>query len=658
MPAAFRRLFATVLMFCQSADPYALWLKFYPFLSEDFSHKYGSNAHRIHQLTVRSIERYLEAMGKSLSSFGLEHLDAQVDAKLKITRDVVDALDAPIPEECLTCRSRLNNEQNAAFLCIMQYVMEGKPGAFFIDGPGGTGKTFLYNALYAEIRLMNKIVLPTATSGIAAANIPSGRTAHSRFKIPLDSDAFLACDVPKQDLLLQDVCGNQIMFGGKIVVFGGDFRQVMPVVPHKSMKEDVDSSIVTSFLWQKFIKFRLVENIRARDDLPYSRFLLSLGNGELQESESAYVQLSANIAQFSESEEDLMCHLMRTTFPEMSDEQFQGESVTYKSFDVILNDSCNVYPTEFINSLCPGGMSPHELVLKENCPFILLRNLLPSSGLCNGTRLICKRFFPNVIQCVIATGQYKGDHVFIHRINLRPSGSVNYPFQFERKKFPIKLSFAMTINKSQGQTLNQVVVHLPRPCFSQGQLYVALSRAKRAKDVTVYYVKPPDQFPLGSVKNVVAYEVLKLAGIIKTGKTSSYLGGATYKGKEAYIKNMVENLMFNVDLHEVNLTYQGISMAIMELHTVTWRVAAHSALRKTAVYQKLILYAFFHFVGNPFMTRCIDSLVTEIMLTVMHVGNGSIYKHNMSCYISIPIQLILSCIYGTLTKVITLLIEF
>ena len=110
---------------------------------------------------------------------------------------------------------------------------------------------------------MNKIVLPTATSGIAASNIPSGRTAHSRFKIPIDSDASLACDVPKQgslacllketsliiwdeasmarkenveslDMLLRDLCDENTLFGGKLVVFGGDFRQVLPVLPRKT----------------------------------------------------------------------------------------------------------------------------------------------------------------------------------------------------------------------------------------------------------------------------------------------------------------------------------------------------------------------------------------------------------------------------------------
>ncbi|XP_021718628.1 uncharacterized protein LOC110686344 [Chenopodium quinoa] len=92
-------------------------------------------------------------------------------------------------------------------------------------------------------------------------------------------------------------------------------------------------------------------------------------------------------------------------------EKFPREYVVYKSYDSILDDNCILYPTEFLNTLCSGGMSPHELVLKENSPVILLRNIDPFVGLYNGTRLTCKRFFRNVIQCVIAIGHYQGVHM-------------------------------------------------------------------------------------------------------------------------------------------------------------------------------------------------------------------------------------------------------
>ncbi|XP_010687521.1 uncharacterized protein LOC104901629 [Beta vulgaris subsp. vulgaris] len=504
MPPAICRLFSTVLIFCQPSDPNALWLKYYAALSEDFSHKFPNFPEKVRHLTARAVEQYLEAMGKSLKAFGLEHLQGQEDDELRRTKDIVDALDAPIPQDCIDCRSKLNSAQQKAFDVIIHHVKQRKPGAFFIDGPGGTGKTFLYNALYAEVRLMNQIVLPTATSGIAASNIPFGRTAHSRFKIPIDSDASLACDVPKQgslaaliraasliiwdeasmarkenveslDMLLRDLCDATLPFGGKIIVLGGDFRQVLPVVPGKSQREAVNASLVSSVLWPKLIKFRLTENIRAREDPTFSSFLLSLGNGELQTEENGFVLLPSEIVTNPGENEDPINEITSLALPEldmneftidifttrailtpMNDdvdsinsvliEKFPGQAVIYKSFDTIFDDNCAIYPTEFINKLCLGGMSPRELVLKENCPVILLRNILPSAGLCNGTRLICKRFFPNIIECVITTGHHKGEHVLIPWIKLRPAVSTNYPFQFQRKQFPIKLSFAMTIN--------------------------------------------------------------------------------------------------------------------------------------------------------------------------------------------------------------------
>ena len=89
------------------------------------------------------------------------------------------------------------------------------------------------------------------------------------------------------------------------------------------------------------------------------------------------------------------------------------------SFNEVERDTQHLYQQEFLNSISPGGLPPHILRLKKGAPIMLLRNIDPKAGLCNGTRLICHGCFNNVIEAGILTGQYVGTRVFLLKIPLK-----------------------------------------------------------------------------------------------------------------------------------------------------------------------------------------------------------------------------------------------
>jgi ATP-dependent DNA helicase PIF1 len=146
----------------------------------------------------------------------------------------------------------------------------------------------------------------------------------------------------------------------------------------------------------------------------------------------------------------------------------------------------------------------------------LLRNIDPAGGLCNGTRLVVRGFQRNTVDAEIMVGDHAGKRIFLPRIPLCPSDDEMFPFQFKRKQFPIRLSFAMTINKAQGQTIPNAGVYLPESVFSHGQLYVALSRATARSNIRILVVRPGDKNANKKktkvngtyIKNIVYKEVL------------------------------------------------------------------------------------------------------------------------------------------------------
>uniref|UniRef100_A0ABD2WCW4 ATP-dependent DNA helicase n=1 Tax=Trichogramma kaykai TaxID=54128 RepID=A0ABD2WCW4_9HYME len=314
------------------------------------------------------------------------------------------------------------------------------------------------------------------------------------------------------DRLMKDICNSDKIFSGKIVILSGDFRQTLPIVRHDSRTQIIENCIKNSVLWDEFQSFSLFENKRltAKDD-NFKKWLLHVGEGKRSneyesENESIYI-LDDLICEFEEIiteiygrqiiTEDESTHdkvILAPTNVEVIElnnkilSKVEGDTREYLSIDAVSDEDgeslFSSVPIEVLNTLTPNGMPQHNLILKVGVIAVLLRNLNIDNGLCNGTRLKVIKLMKYSILCEIISGNKVGRNVIVPRIDF-VSATEDIPFKMTRRQLPVRLGYAMTINKSQGQSFNNVGVLLISPVFSQGQLYVALSRVRSRNNLKI-----------------------------------------------------------------------------------------------------------------------------------------------------------------------------
>ncbi|XP_060207250.1 uncharacterized protein LOC132635050 isoform X2 [Lycium barbarum] len=378
MPSYLRQLFAMLLLSNSMSRPEYVWQSTWQLLSEDILHEERvllSNPEaevsddELKNRCLQKLEKILKGCGRSFQDFLTMpkpvYSEEEVDSSNRLINDELRYDRRSLMAEHQQLLMNLTVEQKTVYDKIMTTVSEAKGGLFFLYGHGGTGKTFIWRTLSSGIQSRGDIVLTVASSGIASLFLPGGRTAHSRFAIPLN---------PTEDA-------------------------------------------------------------------------------------------TCNIKQALE----------------------------------------HVHTPEFLNSIKCSGIPNHSITLKVGVPVMLLRNIDQSSGLCNGTRLIITRLGNQVIEAKVLSGKMAGEKVFIPRMTLTPSDA-RIPFKFQRRQFPIVVSFAMTINKSQGQSLSHVGLFFKKPVFTHGQLYVALSRVTNREGLKIL-VYDDDGKITNEAKNVVYKEV-------------------------------------------------------------------------------------------------------------------------------------------------------
>ncbi|GJY43931.1 CC-NBS-LRR resistance protein [Tanacetum coccineum] len=344
--------------------------------------------------------------------------------------------------------------QNALFVyeSVMSAVEMGDGGMFFLYGYGGTGKTFIWKTLSAALRSKGEIVLNVASSGIAALLLSGGRTAHSRFAIPINiheesfcsvnpnSDlaalikkakliiwdeapmihkhCFEALDRTLRDILrLSDPSNEEKLFGGKVVVFGGDFRQILPVIPKGigSLNSDLDE-IKEFGEWILKIGNGTVGEpndgesiVEVPDDIlikestdPVGSIISFVYPNVVQKlSDHTYFQDKAILAPTHEVV-DVINDRVLSMIP--GDETVYLSSDSICESDQATDTNAAVFSPDFLNSLKFSGLPNHKLILKVGVIIMLLRNIDQPNGLCNGTRLQVVRLDKHVIEAKIITG--------------------------------------------------------------------------------------------------------------------------------------------------------------------------------------------------------------------------------------------------------------
>ena len=550
-------LFATIVFLCNPTSPGVLWNRFKHNICDDLLYKLTAiypncdfAQDEIYDYGLHLIDDVLRKWGTQLSDVpGMPQIIGNWGVIAEGNRLINEQLNyniGELTERVAANMAQFNNAQREVYDAVMNSVTNNNGKIFFLHSAGGCGKTFVCNTIAAAVHAQGKIVLYVASSGNEASFCRISQHSHV-FPLLHETSMIIWDEVPMQHKYAVEAVDRTIRdllqkphspFGGITVLFGGDFRQTLPVIPHGLRQQFISASLRRSILWEHVEMHYLHQNMHLEqtpDMQEFVHWLLEVGAGTNLDNNVSTIPIPPNMICPNNSvdslieeiypgiqhgEKDDQYFLDRSILACKNDivtrlnsellEVFPGEKEVLLSADSVQFDDPGMnelqpYAPEYLNSLVSSSLPLTHLGLKVGCPVMLLRNLDPLKGLCNGTRLRVSEIRRKVLKCRIISGDAKfaGNVVFIPKITLAPSAE-DLPIPLRRRQFPVRLAFAMTVNKSQGQSLKHVGLDLRSPVFSHGQLYVGLSRCTSGSRLKVL-LKEADE---GRTPNIVYKEIL------------------------------------------------------------------------------------------------------------------------------------------------------
>lgn len=470
--AAIRRSMARLLAHSAPSDPQALYHMFAQDLCD-----VNDDASQAANIALLAVENMMQEMGRSLADvefgFALPDVhDVEPDRRRRRVETGVSAVEAALQRDSLL--PQFTHEQHAALHQIVESIASDQQcKVFALLASAGCGKTLFAEGLAAYIRSQNGRVMSVAASALAAMLLTAGTTAHAALHIPIPCNETSTCNLSREDRsnirrtdliiwdecsmvhaeiadtvdrTLRDIMNNNHPFGGKCVLFMGDFKQLLPVVRYG---KGCNFTMQKCRWWKQVIKLKFSKNWRAVQNPDYTQWLQDIGMGVIEhvvvppeqrvESYDAMIDkiYGDNLAHAHNHQILALTLETCATINSMCLNKMPGQATEIPAADSYVDCSDrDAFPANYVESLPMKGAPPFMICFKTGARYMCMKNIDIRRGLINGTMLQLLSCGRRYAQFKVLSGKSAGSVELLTKamFTITPEAS-GLPFTILRRQY-------------------------------------------------------------------------------------------------------------------------------------------------------------------------------------------------------------------------------